>query len=222
MSFRRPSALTIILALVGLAIMLGLGYWQLERREWKADLQATVDARLQVLPQPLPQPFVADASQDWEYRRVTVQGPVAGGQWFRFPGRTRDSKVGDALMLLVQRDDGSLVAVEYGWVDFNAPLPPVPLALAAEGVLRDHIEPGLFTPNNNPPANAWYIVNSAAMAEAAGLDPGKALPQYLKRSDWTPSLPNDHLQYAITWFSLAGVFCVIFVLLHHKKRGEVA
>jgi surfeit locus 1 family protein len=215
MAFRRPSILTVVLALVGLAIMLSLGFWQLERLDWKTQLLATVDARLQKLPLPLP----ATPSDDWEFRRVTVEGPVAGGQWFRFPGRTRDNQVGDALMLLIQRDDGSLVAVEYGWVGFNAPLPPVPLALAAEGVLRHRLEPGIFTPNNDPAHNAWYSVNPAAMAETAGLDSTLALSQYLKPSDWVPSMPNDHLQYAITWFALAGVFCVIFILFHRKKRS---
>jgi surfeit locus 1 family protein len=195
MAFRRPSILTVVLALVGLAIMLSLGFWQLERLDWKTQLLATVDARLQKLPLPLP----ATPSDDWEFRRVTVEGPVAGGQWFRFPGRTRDNQVGDALMLLIQRDDGSLVAVE--------------------GVLRHRLEPGIFTPNNDPAHNAWYSVNPAAMAETAGLDSTLALSQYLKPSDWVPSMPNDHLQYAITWFALAGVFCVIFILFHRKKRS---
>ena len=196
-----------------LAIMIGLGLWQLERRDWKAGLIATMDARLETLPAPMP----ADLSPEWEFRRVLVQGPVAGGQWFRFPGRSRDGEVGDALMLLVEREGGTLVAVEYGWVGFGAPLPPVPFALAAEGILRQPTEPGWFTPANNPNDNAWYRVEPAEMAVAAGLDPARVAPMYLRPSTWQPSLPNDHLQYAITWFSLAGVFCIIFLLLHRRR-----
>ena len=214
MAFRRPTILTSVSALLALAIMVGLGVWQLERREWKEALLATIDARLQVLPEPLP----AHPAADWEFRRVLVEGPVAGGQWFRFPGRTKDKDVGDALALLLQREDGTYVAVEYGWVGFNAPLPPVPLVLAVEGILRQPQSPGLFTPANDPAHNAWYQVDPAMMAQAVGLDPAKALPQYVKPSDWAPSLPNDHLQYAITWFSLAGTFFVIFVLFHRRKR----
>jgi surfeit locus 1 family protein len=215
MAFRRPSVLTVVLALLALAIMVGLGVWQLERREWKDGLLATIAARLEILPEPLP----AAPTDDWEFRHVLVEGPVAGGRWFRFPGRTKDKEVGDALMLLVQREDGTYVAAEYGWVGFNAPLPPVPMVLAVEGILRQPVKPGIFTPNNDAGANAWYSVDPVAMGKAAGLDPAKVLPQYLKPADWVPSLPNDHLQYAITWFALAATFLVIFVLFHRKRRG---
>ena len=193
--------------------MIGLGIWQLERREWKAGLIETIDARLLTPPVAMP----ADLSPEWEFRRVLVQGTVAGGQWFRFPGRSRDGQVGDALMAIVEKDDGGLVAVEYGWIEFGAPLPSVPLALATEGILRQPSQPGWFTPDNNAEDNAWYRVDPAMMAESVGLDPTALASMYVRPSTWQPSLPNDHLQYAITWFSLAGVFCIIFLIFHRRR-----
>lgn len=213
MQFRRPSLLTVVFGLICLAVMIGLGFWQLDRREWKAELLAETAERLHRMPAPIP----ASPSSDWQFRPVTVEGSVEGGQWFRFPGRSRDGEVGDALMLLVRDDHGQLVAVEHGWVPFGAPLPPLPQALATEGILRAPPEPGWFTPNNDPTANAWYVADPAAMARAAGLPPGDAASLYVKPPDWRPHLPNDHLQYAITWFALAGVFVIIFVLFHRKK-----
>lgn len=216
MRFRRPSLLTVIFGLIVVAILLSLGFWQLERREWKAGLLATIDTRLQKLPEPLP----TVPGPDWEFRRVTVQGDVAGGQWFRFPGHSRNDQVGENLMLLIRRDDGRLVAAEHGWIPYGAPLPPLPKALAVEGILRAPEDAGWFTPANDPAGNAWYRPDPAAMATAAGLPAAAAMPMYLKPNDWRPHLPNDHLQYAITWFSLAGVFVIIFILFHRKKAGR--
>ena len=216
MSFRRPTFLTSVLTLVCLAIMLSLGGWQLERREWKANLLATIAAQLEALPQPLP----AKPAAEWEFRRVIVEGEVVGNQWFRFPGHSRNNAVGELLMLLIQRPDGKLVAVEHGWLPFGAPSPPLPMALATEGILRQPPKPGWFTPANDVAHNAWYVANPAAMAVAANLPAANALPLYLKPRDWQPNLPNDHLQYAITWFSLAAVLLIICILFHRKKPAR--
>ncbi len=216
MSFRRPSILTVLFALIAIAIMLGLGIWQLERREWKADLLATVAERLQRPAEPMP----SNASDDWEFRRVTVEGLVVGNQWFRFPGHSRDSGVGDLLMLLVQRDDGSIILVEHGWVPFGGMPPPIPAALATEGILRQPAKPGWFTPANDRAGNAWYVADPPAMAATAGLPATTTAPLYVKPQDWEPHLPNNHLEYALTWFSLAGIFLVIFILFHRTKPGQ--
>ncbi|MCA8927409.1 MAG: SURF1 family protein [Alphaproteobacteria bacterium] len=216
MRFRRPSVLTIVFSLIAIAAMVSLGVWQLERREWKNSLLAAIAERMTQLPTAMP----TAPGPDWQFRHVTVEGAVVGGQWFRFPGHSRNSQVGDLLMLLLRRPDGKLVAVEHGWVPFDAPAPPLPLVLAVEGILREPEKPGWFTPANDPAGNAWYAVDPAAMATAAGLPPADVLPLYLKPRDWQPHLPNDHLQYAITWFSLAGVFVIIFILFHRRRPGR--
>jgi len=216
MTFRRPTLLTAAFGLLALSILIGLGAWQWERRGWKAELLATIDARLAEPVEPLP----ADTPRDWELRRVEVQGTVVGGQWFRFPVRSRDGRVGDALMLLLRLDDGRLIAVEHDWVPFNADLPPLPLALAVMGVLRWPVEPGWFTPENDPAANQWYHVLPGAMAAEAGIAAGDAAPYYLRPIGWRPDLPNNHLQYALTWWGLAAVFVVVFVAFH--RRGNSA
>ena len=35
-------------------------------------------------------------------------------------------------------------------------------------------------------------------------------------------LPNNHLQYAITWYSLAGVLVVIYLLMLRRERAASA
>jgi surfeit locus 1 family protein len=214
LAFHRPTLLTACLGLICLAILLVLGFWQLERREWKRDLLATVEARLALPAEPLP----AGPGLDWEFRRVKVAGSVLPNSWFRFPGHTRNGTVGDVLMLMVQTDDNRLILVEQAFVGFGEALPPLPSALAREGVLRWPPAPGWLTPGNDPAGNQWYVADPAVMAATARA-PGEAAaaPFYLAPADWRPHLPNDHLSYAFTWFSFAAIFALVFALFHRQR-----
>jgi surfeit locus 1 family protein len=82
-------------------------------------------------------------------------------------------------------------------------------------------------PDNRPDLNYWFWVDIPAMSAAAGLD--HVAPYYID-ADATPNpggwpkggvtrltLPNNHLQYAITWFSLAVALIVIYVLFHRRQ-----
>ncbi len=215
MRFRRPTLLTASLGILCLAILLALGFWQLDRREWKRGMIETVEQHLQTLAVPLP----ASTGPDWEYRRVLVSGSVVPDSWFRFPGRSRDGKVGDLLMILIREESGRVILLEHTFVGFGEAFPQLPTAVAKEGILRLPPEPGLFTPDNEPAANQWYTANSAVMADTVKAGQGPVMPFYVVSKDWQPSLPNDHLQYALTWFSFALIFTVIFILFHRRK-GE--
>lgn len=213
MRFRRPTILTAILGLICLATLLALGTWQLDRREWKRELLATIEERLTSPAVPIP----AADGPEWEYRRVTVAGEVVPDSWFRFPGRAKDGQVGDALMLLVQEPSGRLILVEHDFVAFGAPLPELPSAIAKEGILRAPPTPGLFTPDNNASANQWYFADPSAMAALKGRGSDPVYPLYVVGEDWRPQLSNRHLEYAVTWFSFAGIFVIIFALFHRRK-----
>ncbi len=214
MRFRKPTLLTAVLGLLCLAILLALGSWQLDRHAWKQDLIASIDQRMALPAEPLP----AAPGPEWTYRRVLVAGEVVPGSWFRFPGRAKDKKVGDLLMLLIREPGGRLILAENAFVGFGEPLPPLPAAAALEGILRQPSEPGLFTPDNDPVGNQWYMADPQAMAAStAAAGQGPVLPFYVVNKDWWPELPNNHLQYALTWFSFAIIFIIIFALFHRRR-----
>ena len=91
-------------------------------------------------------------------------------------------------------------------------------------------KPSWFLPFNRPDLNLWFWVDLPAMAKAAGVE--NAAPFYID-ADKTPNpggwpqggvtrleLPNDHLQYAITWFALAVALIVIYVVYHRRHASE--
>jgi len=77
---------------------------------------------------------------------------------------------------------------------------------------------GWFVPDDRPERNEWFAVDVPAMAAAAKLD--RLLPFYVDASgEPPPELPNDHLQYAITWYALAVALLVVYILVV-RRRGE--
>jgi surfeit locus 1 family protein len=220
-----------LIALPMLAVLIGLGAWQLERREWKLALIAELETQLAAPPAPLP--AVIDNPVAWNYRRVTARGRFDHAAELHVPARTYQSQAGWHVVTPLLRADGAAVLVDRGWVT-DAAIDPAsrPESLVAGeveigGILRVPTPPGWLIPDNRPEANQWYWLDLPAMAAAAGID-GPVLPLVLEAELGPPGalpiggqtrveLPNDHLQYALTWFSLAAVLAVIFILSVRRR-----
>jgi surfeit locus 1 family protein len=229
----RRLALPATLAAVGLAILIGLGLWQLERLAWKNALIATLETRLADAAQPLP-PKDRWASltpaQD-EFRRVSFtarflhdkEAAIFAGS----SGLRPDVKgVGYWIVTPAQLADGSVVMVNRGFVpeEKRAPLsrPEGQTEGSATliGVLRWPEQRGLFTPRDQPDHNLWFVRDHHAIAAARGLQ--NVAPFYVDLESPRPpgdlprpgalqvALPNNHLQYALTWFALALALAAVF------------
>jgi len=204
--------------LLGIALFLGLGVWQLERLAWKLDLIDRVDARLAAAPVAAPGPGAwGGLGAGSAYTRVTATGhfladretPVlavtihGSGYWILAPFVTPEFTV------LVNR----------GFVPPDRRDPATREAPAGEttvtGLLRVTEPGGGFLRANDPAAARWYSRDVAAIAAAQHLD-GPVAPYFID-ADATPnpggwpiggltvvSFRNAHLSYALTWFALAA------------------
>ena len=98
------------------------------------------------------------------------------------------------------------------------------------GVWRTPDAPGLFTPAPDLKDRVWYSRNVAEMAKTLAIKPAAPV---IVEADATPvpggwpkggqtvvSLPNDHLQYALTWFLMAASLVVIY-FAYHRARGRL-
>ncbi len=232
------------LAAVGLAVLVGLGFWQLERRVWKEDLIARVEARTKAPTIPIPveadRPNVS-AARD-EYRRVSASGrfqharevvvyTVLSEPKGRFSGQ------GYWVLTPLVLDSGAIVIVNRGFV----PLERRDSATRREGQIEGPVTvTGLlrlpevtnwFTPANEPARGVWYRRDPAEIARHFNL--ARTAP-FMIDADATPipgELPqggetrlvfsNNHLGYAITWFGLALALLGVFtVFAWQRLRGE--
>ncbi len=238
----RPLPVMTVATVLSLAILIALGVWQLQRLEWKTALIASLEARTAEAPVPLAS--LAPAEIDaLEYRRVTVEGTFDHGaemQLFGHVSATRDSlaQVGVFLVTPLVRDGAPPVLVNRGFVPqaLKDPLtrpgsqPSGPVTVT--GAIRLAEVPGAFTPENTPAANTWYWRDHAAMAAQAGRPEALAIlieaeAETAAQGDpdrpWPlpgraqPRIVNNHLGYAVTWFSLALGLVVIYGVFHASQ-----
>ena len=231
----RPEFWPTVFLIPALCLLLGLGVWQLERRSWKTDLIERIEHGLAAPAAPLPAEI---DDPGFDYRHVTVTGRFDSAHAFRLLARVHDGATGIQVVTPLIRDDGGpAVLVNRGWVPLGpdgkpaAFDPPPGGSVTVEGVARHPLPQGWMQPDNSPATNEWFWVDPKAMAAAAGLDrvapvvveqaPGPDRRRFPLGGQTTIDLPNDHLQYAITWFGFAAILIAIY-LLHHLRRGRAA
>ncbi len=227
--FERPSLLAWALGVSVLAILLALGTWQLQRLGWKADLLEQIARQQSEPPSPLPSPLSPQEAADWVFRPVKVSGAVAAPRTLALGPRTLGGRVGVHLVTAV-RQEGQVVFVNLGWAPPDATWEPPegPLTLTGTAFLPE--TGGSFTPDNQPERDQWFTLAPGEMAKALGLeDPSPiwisadagTLPNvrpgaFPVGGQGRIDLPNNHLNYALTWYSLALVFVIMFALRHRR------
>jgi surfeit locus 1 family protein len=229
---RRLGLWPTLLALPMLAILLALGTWQLQRLGWKEQLIAERAAQYERVPVALP--ASVDDPAAWEYRRVVVEGEFLHDREMLLQARTLNGRPGYHVVTPLRREEGPAVLVDRGWVPHDRASPEMRAegqeadAVRVEGIARVGARPSRWTPDNRPADDEWYWVEIPAMARQAGVE---ALPVYIaavqdQQADALPAgveprvrLPNNHLQYALTWYALAAALAVIYVLSHRRRRG---
>lgn len=226
----QPTKKATIGLLVMLPVLLGLGFWQIDRLAWKTRLIEGIETQLASPAEPMPEEF----TKDMQYRRVSLAGAYVAGQEFEIRPRTREGVSGYHLIQPFRRVSGGIVLVNRGFVPDNAKPDPVAAGIQRiEGVLV-RPQSGRFTPENQPTRGQWYWIDVAAMAKAAGLSAldENLSPYVLQQSAATlkdrypqalpekPEIRNNHKQYAIFWFTMAGILLVIYVLSQTRKPQE--
>jgi cytochrome oxidase assembly protein ShyY1 len=104
------------------------------------------------------------------------------------------------------------------------------------GYIRFPEAAGVLTPSENPAKRLWFTRDHLAMAQAFGWggDGQKVAPFYIDLEQPVPAsgipkpgplevhLKDDHLQYAITWFALAGAVVIAFGMWWRAQRRLAA
>ena len=236
---RSAIALTIFCGflVVVLCAVFALGVWQVERRAWKLDLIARVDQRIHA------EPLAAPARADWgnitkendEYRRVTAEGALQNDKESLVYAATTLG-AGYWVITPLTLADGTSVMINRGFVptdkrDVNTRLEgQVSGPVKITGLLRLNEPGGTFIKSNDPANDRWYSRDVEAMAAKRGVTD---IAPYFIDADATAnpggfpvggltqvSFPNNHLQYALTWFALAAMVAglLVFVLRSELRR----
>jgi len=219
------------LMLAGLALLIGLGVWQLKRLEWKQGLIAQIEARTKGPPITLEDAVaLAGQGRDPSYYRVRVDGRFHHAKE-RYLYAVSEGRVGWHVITPLETEDGDIVLVDRGFVpdELKDPsaraLGQVENVITVTGIVRTPETQAVFTPDNEPKVNRWFWRDLAGMARSmfpAGtidvapffLEADKSkVPGFWPEGGQTRlEIPNNHLQYAITWFLLATVLLIVYGL----------
>ena len=235
----RPGPAVYVAGLVALLLFAGfmaLGIWQIERRAWKLDLIKQVAARAHAAPAPPPGPasWGAITAPSDAYRRIRLDGTL---------DNTRETLVRAATALgsgywvvtPLRTAQGFTVLVNRGYVspEQRAAHAKPSGSVTITGYLRITEPKGGFLRSNDPATGKWYSRDVAAIAAARGLT--NVAPYFVdadKSGTAAPiggqtiiAFPNNHLVYMLTWFALAAMTIVAFVVFVRqdvrKRRGAV-
>jgi len=253
LSRRRRVAGFGLFTLLMVAAFVGLGIWQLQRRVEKHALIAALDERLAAAPVALPAPSQWSALTPGhdEFRRVeftATYAPLPDAMVYSSGSAVRDdvSGPGTWAFLPARLAGGEIVVVNAGFVpntmqdrDYQDRVvgrlvTAAPAKLS--GYLRFPESAGALTPAENPAKRLWFTRDHLAMAQALRWSAaGQVAPFYIdletpmpesglpKPGPLTVHLKDDHLQYAITWFALAGAVIIAFgVWMRGQRRTQAA
>lgn len=209
-----------LMTLVMLAILLSLGTWQMQRRAWKADVLAAIAAAEAGPAVPLtasPAPFSKVRAEG----TIPPQSPTA-----RYGTELRRGQLGTHLIVPLRLADGRTVLTDLGWVPDTGTISPPTGPVRVEGFIRPGEVAGWAAATDNLAARRFYTLDPAKIGLALGY-PGAApfvlvaigpaspgtIPEPATR---LPRPPNDHLSYALTWYGLALVLAIIFLVYARK------
>lgn len=227
-----------LVTLVGLVVLSSLGTWQIYRLHWKRDLINLIETRLSRPPQKIETIQVRDlmpsALQELEFQKVKAEGVFLADQALKLQGRTHEGRIGYHLIIPLRLEGGATVLIDRGWVPLNESKESFfsqdpAKKVSIQGYIRLKTESNFMTPENRYQEREIYALDPIEVSKS--LEMITLLPFYVVQTGMTEkasfpvpakshiSLRNFHLQYAITWYSLALLLGMIYIL-YVRRQSE--
>lgn len=217
-------------AAMGLAVLIGLGTWQLQRKAWKEGIIAKIETRVLAPPADLvPLLTASQPDNDLEYTHVRVRGRYLHDKE-RYVYAPQQTGLGWHVLTPLATDSGPVVWINRGFVPDERRAPEtrkdglVDGEVTVTGLLREP-RTGAFTPANDVARNIWHWADIAGLTASAFTARPSVLPAVVEAdaSETPPGglpqggvtrlkIPNRHLEYALTWYGLAATLIGVFAV----------
>ena len=227
-------------AIVLLALAILLGTWQVQRLYWKEGLLAQIDSRRNADPVDLAvAEQVMARGEDSEYLHVRVSGTFDHARERHFFA-TFEGQSGFYVYTPFSLADGRQLWVNRGFVPYDLKesakraAGQVAGVVALTGYIRNRLDakPSSLLPDNEPAKNIFYWKDWQVMTTSAGLKPAEVLPFFVDADATVTNpgglpkggvtqfdLPNNHLQYAVTWYGLAAALVAVAGLMLFRRKA---
>lgn len=231
----RPTFWMTAFVVPALAVLIALGVWQVERRDWKHALLARIEAQRAAPPRDLVEVLTGPEAER-DFAHVEADGVLDATRGVHLFAPEGQGEADYRIIAPLDYGEGRVILVDLGTItetQKKALSAPVPAALGGpmhvEGILRPSEGSGWTTAAPDTKTHRWYARDVPAIAAALGLSD---IPPFIIQSEtpvpggvprpvpFRPEISDNHLAYAVTWFSLALILCVVYVLFSLKRRDE--
>lgn len=218
----------LLIGILGAAVLLSLGFWQLSRLDEKRAIIAEIEARIGAAPVALPAAPHPDADR---YLPVIAEGRYTGEAVHVLSAR-REAGTGTHVIAVLETEDGRRVLVDRGFLP-DAARPGADLVaegVSVSGNLHWPRDADSYTPAPDLARGLWFSRAVGPMATHLGTEEllvvaradTAPLPGLMPAPITTVDIKNDHLEYAITWFLLALVWLGMTAFLLWRIRQNRA
>ncbi len=211
----------IVFGIIGIAILVSLGNWQVRRLAWKEGVLAAIDAKVNGPAVGLPES--PERERDM-YLHVVVQGEMGDGE-VHVLSSSPETGPGYRIIAPFTLEDGRRILVDRGNVPEGLKQAARPLENGQiEGNLLWMQNPPTFPPDLNK--NIWFNRDTEALAEALGTEPVLLVMRQTTLSTGPlpaavgVNIPNSHFGYAVTWYGFALVWLgmTLYLLIRIKRK----
>ena len=197
-----------------------MGTWQLYRLQWKQDLITQIDQGLKSAPIKYSNKIISD------YQRVVLNGKYNFKNQIYLYSLNAKGQPGFDVVTPFQTIEGYYILINRGWINKemkNNPKIDLTNNKKVQGLLRKIVKKNIFKPENDIKKNIWFSINLKQIKEITGKnfsnyvifleDNTISMPAPKKI---TIDVPNNHLKYAITWYSIS--ISILFYFLYFRKQ----
>lgn len=219
----RRYAFPVLMGIVGVAILMSLGFWQLRRMEEKRAYLDEIEARISNAPIPLP--AKPEEGRD-KFQAVTAEGRFTG-EYLEVLAGQKGASPGVMVIEAFALPDGRRIMVQRGFVEEEArAVPRPPHEAKVQGNLHWPDDTNSFTPPPDEKTGLWFARDVPAMATRLHTEPTLIVAREPTGDGIAPmpvdtsGIPNDHWGYAIQWFLLAATWAgmTLFLLWRIRTR----
>ncbi|MET1046899.1 MAG: SURF1 family protein [Hyphomicrobium sp.] len=240
-----------LLALALLPVLIGLGNWQWHRKAWKEALISRIETRRNAEPVSYPAVLSEYVrTGDVEYMHMRVTGTFDYGRERHLYDPRTSSQGWDIFTLLIPEGGLPPIFVNRGWVPEDLKDPSkrsegqVPGPVTITGLVRLEQPKTSFAPDNDYAGNRWYWRDLVSMQWGPqgppstlqfNVDKSRAYAPFSLDADALPgnpggwpkggtteiNLPNNHLQYVVTWYGLALTLIAVFAVFARQRLAAV-
>jgi len=237
---RRSTLAILVCIFLGTAVLAGLGSWQVKRLFWKEELIERISARTELTAVPIEEILEAQIPQeDWPYRPVTVEGHFDHEREVYFYATDKKGGAGWNVHTPLVLDNGKTLIVNRGFVPYAfkdvefRTEGQVAGRQSITGLVRVPVsqKPNSFIPDNALDKREFYWRSLPQMVELMQTDQNREFVDFFVDANDAPvpggwpkggttiiSFPNNHLQYAITWYGLALALIGVGTFFLYSRR----